>query len=67
MPSFAAYDNAYKKYCRDAKATRTTYLKQLAEDYDIDFNKVCIVADLLGPSEDFDGLVSHLDNLSVWE
>jgi hypothetical protein len=67
MPSFAAYDNAYKRYCKNAKATRREYLHQLAEDYDIPYTKLRVVADILGPMEDFDGLISHLNNLSVWE
>jgi hypothetical protein len=67
MPSFAVYDNAYKRYCRDAKATRTTYLRQLAEDYDYPYKKVRMVADIIGPQGDFDDLVDHLNNLSVWE
>jgi hypothetical protein len=67
MPSFNAWSDPYKKYCRDAKATRATYLRQLAEDYDYPIHKIFLVADILGPTEDFDGLISHLDNLSVWE
>jgi len=67
MPSFASWDNAYKRYCRDAKATRATYLRQLSEDYDYPLRKILVVADIFGPEEDFDGLVSHLNNLSVWE
>jgi hypothetical protein len=67
MANFNAWSDAYKKYCRDASATRTTYLRQLAEDYDYPYKKICVVADIIGPQGDFDDLVDHLNNLSVWE
>lgn len=40
------------------------YLKCLAADYGVELFIVVSLADLLGPSEDFDGLVSALDD---WE
>jgi hypothetical protein len=67
MANWNAWNDAYKRHMQDAKATRTTYLRQLAEDYDVEYRKVYIVADLLGPEEDFHGLIHHLNNLSVWE
>jgi hypothetical protein len=59
--------NAYQRYCRDYKATRQTYLKRLADEYHYEYKKLSLVADLLGPTEDFKGLVSHLKSLKVWE
>ena len=40
---------------------REYYLKDLAEGYDMDYSTVKFLADLLGESEDFDGLVSALE------
>ena len=40
--------------------SRKEYLDNLAEDYDAD--KVYMLASLLGPSEDFDGLVVSLED-----
>jgi hypothetical protein len=40
--------------------TRKEYLSGLAEDYGISRNDVFMIADLLGESEDQDGLLSML-------
>jgi len=40
-------------------ANRSAYLRDLAEDYG---RKVFLLADLLGPSEDFDGLLTSLED-----
>lgn len=42
---------------------RNDYLRQLAEDYGVDLDTVYALADLLGPNEDFDGLVSQLEDM----
>jgi hypothetical protein len=42
---------------------RKQYLESLAEDYGVDVSTVFILADLLGPEEDFDGLVSTLQDM----
>jgi hypothetical protein len=59
---FTTYDftaNApYKDY-----GGRKGYLKMLATDYGIEFSDVWEIAELLGPEEDFDGLVSTLDDI----
>lgn len=47
-----AYENA-------GYANRKEYLEELAEEYG---EKVYFMAELLGPSEDFDGLVSMLED-----
>lgn len=44
---------------------REDYLSSMAEDYGLDLDQVVRpLADLLGPSEDFDGLVSALEDES---
>jgi hypothetical protein len=40
--------------------TRKEYLTGLAEDYGIARSEVFMIADLLGESEDYDGLLSML-------
>jgi hypothetical protein len=48
-------DNGYKD--------REDYLQSLADDYGIDEETVSIMADVLGPNEDFDELVTMLEDL----
>lgn len=43
---------------------RTIYLKQLAEEYEIDINYVIMLSDFGGEDEDFDGLVITLSDLA---
>lgn len=38
------------------------YLESLADDYGIDYAIVAMLASMLGESEDFDGLVSMLED-----
>jgi len=49
-------------YQQNGYENRIDYLKNLARDYGIDENVVLVTADLLGPSEDFDGLVTTLED-----
>ena len=42
--------------------SRKHFLQCLAEDYDLDYKDVVILATTLGESEDFDGLVSVLED-----
>ena len=44
---------------------RKQYLTDLADDYDIDIYTVLAIANMLGPNEDYDGLVTMLDDLSI--
>ena len=44
--------------------SRKHYLISLAEDYGIDVQTVFVLASMLGESEDFDGLVTQLDDLA---
>ncbi len=43
---------------------RQDYLKSLSDDFGIDLETVFMLADLLGPNEDFDGLVTTLEDMS---
>lgn len=44
--------------------SRRDYLESLAFDYDLEIEDVFNIAGLLGPSEDFDGLLSELDEIA---
>ena len=39
------------------------YLENVSEDYGVDFETVCTMADLLGETELFDGLVSMIGDM----
>ena len=41
---------------------RAEYLKHLAREFGVPRNIVFMIADMLGPSEDFDGLISELED-----
>jgi hypothetical protein len=43
--------------------SRKHYLQCLAEDTGIPFDTVVMLAQLLGPNEDFDGLVTALEDM----
>lgn len=45
---------------------RNEYLEGLALDYDVPFEVVLELADVLGEDEDFDGLVAELSDLE-WD
>ncbi len=45
--------------------SREDYLKDLAEGYDVGYDTVKLLADLYGPSEDFDGLITSLEDYQV--
>jgi hypothetical protein len=49
-------------YTANGYTDRRAYLDSLCEEYDR--NTVRLLADLLGPSEDFDGLVTALEDYS---
>jgi hypothetical protein len=51
-------------YQQNGYDSRQDYLDSLAED-SFDPNKVYLLADLLGPSEDFDALVTMLEDAGV--
>ena len=41
---------------------RIDYLTFLSKDFDIELSTVLALADVLGPNEDFDGLVTMLED-----
>ena len=49
----------YREYGYD---DRDDYLRSLADDYGVHEEAVQALADILGPDEDFDGLVSSLED-----
>lgn len=51
-------------YQHNGYADRAAYLTALADQYDIDPCIVELLADLLGPTEDFDGLVTTLQDMT---
>lgn len=56
-------------YERNGYANREAYLDSLAATYGVPKDVVYSLADMLGPNEDFDGLVSALDDLDdtgIW-
>jgi hypothetical protein len=42
---------------------RRDYLNALADEYDVDSSTVFVLADMLGKSEDFDGLISSIRDI----
>jgi len=51
--------NIYKE---NGYTSRKNYLESLADDFGIDIGIVNVLANILGPSEDFDGLVTTLED-----
>ena len=52
-------------YTQQGYGSRADYLKQLADDYGVEEQVVFQLAALLGPNEDFDGLVSEVDDYAM--
>lgn len=50
-------------YVANGYDDRAHYIECLAEDYGVDLATVQAMADLLGPTEDFDGLVSSVQDI----
>ena len=48
-----------------AQKARQEYLTTLADDFGIDRETVYMMADILGPNEDFDGLVTALEDFEA--
>ena len=49
-------------YLEYGAESRAEYLANLAEEYDVPLGTVQALADVLGPNEDFDGLVTALED-----
>lgn len=54
-------------YQQNGYNNRTDYLRCMSEDYDVPMYIVEMLADLLGENEDFDGLVSSLEDYEYME
>ena len=52
-------------YQQNGYYNREDYLRCLSEDWNIPFTTVKMLADILGPNEDFDGLVVALEDADV--
>ena len=50
-------------YQQNGYADRDDYLTCLSEDYGVSIEDVCSLAEMLGENEDFDGLVSALEDI----
>ena len=46
---------------------RKEYLKELSEDYGVDLNTVFSLASIRGENEDYDGLISALEDIESSE
>ena len=57
-------DNVYEM---NGYADRQEYLDNLADNMGIDRDTVAMLADLLGESEDFDGLVTNLEDFGGYD
>ncbi len=52
-------------YQENGYKNRKDYLNNLADDFGIDRETVFFYASVLGPDEDFDGLVTSLEDLML--
>lgn len=59
-----APEDPVNKYVEHGYDSRADYLSSLAEEYDISERVVRAIAQEYGPSEDFDGLVATLEDMS---
>ena len=51
------------RYREDGAIDRFGYLEDLAADHGVGFETILTLTDVLGPDEDFDGLVTTLEDL----
>ena len=49
-------------YTENGYENRPDYLESLADEYDVDLQAVFNLANLLGPNEDFDGLITTIED-----
>ena len=55
-------NNIYRQHGYD---NRQAYLRGLAEEHGISYQEVYEIAAMLGPNEDFDGLVTELEDYEL--
>jgi hypothetical protein len=56
--------NSSERYNANGYKDREDYLQSLTKEFGIDRSAVSMISDMLGPSEDFDGLVSALEDFA---
>ncbi len=54
-----------ERYQVDGAIDRFGYLESLAADHGVEFDVVLTLVDVLGPEEDFDGLVTSLEDFAA--
>jgi hypothetical protein len=54
-------------YQQNGYANRKEYLKSLADDFGISYSEVAMIANMLGESEDWDGLICSLEDYEGME
>ena len=54
-----------ERYQEDGAIDRFGYLESLADDHGVEFDVVLTLVDVLGPEEDFDGLVTSLEDFAA--
>lgn len=52
-------------YTENGYANRKDYLDSMAAEYDVDRETVYMLASVLGKSEDFDGLITELEDMEM--
>lgn len=55
-------DQEFNPYKENGYENRKEYLKAMAEDHGVPYGDVLELAQILGPEEDFDGLVTNLQD-----
>lgn len=55
-----------ERYQEDGHPDRFGYLRDLAEDHGVEFDAVLALLEILPPDEDFDGLVTSLEDYSSY-
>ena len=53
-------------YLEKGYSSRAEYLLALAEEYGMEQHDVALLAGTLGPQEDFDGLISTLEDFTAF-
>ena len=53
-------------YIVNGYENRKDYLESLSEEYDVDYDTVVDIAMMLGKNEDFDGLVTTLEDWLIY-
>ena len=53
-------------YTEKEYENRQNYLNSVSDEYGVDINIVNSLADILGPDEDFDGLISILQDMDYF-